>query len=223
MPRKKPVQIELEKKPYYEYVFLVLREDYDKAQKSLSNIYSLIQKSKPVPAALIKEFANYLHDKNEVIRKSNSIELTNITEKTIAFFSSNKDYQFHAERYDEKEKEQVIFNFKACIEFCLVQYWATMWVRKQIGQEDNLLYLIRFLFKVLKEYTAPFDKSDKPEGLLISDYKKVVIGSYLCERLGNFIPHDDDDKPSIPEYYKVGRNVIRKKNEIKKSLKNASN
>ena len=86
-----------------------------------------------------------------------------------------------------------------------------MWQRKQIEKENDLLYLIRFLYKVLQGYSAPFD-TDAP---FISDYKKIVISAYLCEQLGYYIPHDDVKRPLIPEYYKAGRYVIRKQNEIK--------
>lgn len=123
---KKTVQAELDEKPYYEYLFLILKDDFLKSQKCLNTIYELIQKSKPVPASTIKEFAGYLHNKESALKKSKEVELVKISNKTIGFFSSYKDYEFVATRFDKIEKKNISFNFSHCIEHCLIQYWATI-------------------------------------------------------------------------------------------------
>ena len=210
MPRKKVVQVTLEPKPYYEYVYFIHREDYHKCQKVYNDIYKLVQKSKSVPAELIKEFTSYFYNREEAIKQQYSKELTKILEKVTVFFSLHKEYQFESTGNNESKKKNRPFNFSDCIEHSLIQYWATIWFRQQTGQDKDLLVLIRFFYEVIENYTNPFDT---PEELLISDYKKVVIAAYLCEQLDYYIPHEDPDKPLIPEYYKAGRNVIRKKNE----------
>ncbi len=165
---------------YVEVKYLVLKKDKPKYLSCFEKITKLLDKSKPIPAALFREWSSYLLNPGDVAGKEMNAHYLSVVKDTISFFSSKKGYNVNA----NNKASGIEFRFNECI-YMTVKYYFNQ-VRKgrkptELLKSNERAFALKTIYGILSVFSKPFDK---PSNELLSHYKRLVISAYITQKLG---------------------------------------
>lgn len=167
--------------PYTELKFLILKEHEKRAAACFSEIKQLVQSSRSIPPGLFSEWVNYLYDPQDVKTNETTERFSKIARETVAYFAKDNQYRFTQEN---AHPEGLVFDFGELIYTVIQSYYNTIWMianKKLKGKLEERKATFNFFYRAITDFSKPFDTAATP---FISQYKKIVIASFITQLIG---------------------------------------
>lgn len=203
------------KKPYSTIEITFKTSDWLAVYSCYSKIESLIAQNKDVPAQLLKDLHNFLHDLDEAKEHSISAEAYALSTKAADYFSTQKDFDFNGKslqlifrfqipspKQNKKlpEKGYVTYNLKDIFYNCVKSYLRS---KDTIVTKDGM---IRFFYSEIKTYKKTFSKSHQRQ---LTHYRLSVISAYLTHICGFKLTTQEKLTNSL--LFQSSRNALKSK------------